>query len=192
METYKAVKTQYNDLQLQLLKLEILAEQKTRVWVETDYNDKKASKEMREADKNVYDMRRSVKEVAYKLVALEHKEFGTPINKLSREYGMSPLTIKKLLKEHGVAYLRPTLVQWLPIGTAPKDGTVVLGFANNEDGTVFLSEIMWCKKNETIIGVTGNEVGPDQWFSLLLSGSVCPTHWMPLPEPPELGEKKDG
>ena len=39
----------------------------------------------------------------------------------------------------------------------------------------------------TIIGVTGNEAGPDQWFSLLLSGSVCPTHWMPLPEPPALG-----
>jgi hypothetical protein len=82
------------------------------------------------------------------------------------------------------------MTKWQPIETAPKDGTVVLGFANNEDGTVFLSEIMWCKKNETIIGVTNSVVGPNQWFSLLSSGSVCPTHWMPLPEPPELGEVK--
>jgi len=95
------------------------------------------------------------------------------------------------LAKNGVAYMRPTLVQWLPIGTAPKDGTVVLGFADNEDGTVFLSEIMWCKNNETIIGVTDSVVGPNQWFSLLLSGSVSPSHWMPLPEPPALGEKKD-
>ena len=191
METYKAVKTQYNDLQLRLLKLEILAEQKTRFWFEADCKDRKASKEMTKADKDVRDMQRSVKDVAYKLVVLEYKEFGTSINKLSREHGISPLTIKKLLKENGVAYLRPTLVQWLPIGTAPKDGTVVLGFADNEDGTVFLSEIMWCKNNETIIGVTDSVVGPNQWFSLLLSGSVSPSHWMPLPEPPALGEKKD-
>ena len=126
METYKAVKTQYNDLQLRLLKLEILAEQKTRFWFEADCKDRKASKEMTKADKDVRDMQRSVKAVAYKLVALEHKEFGTPINKLSREHGISPLTIKKLLKENGVAYLRPTLVQWFPIGTAPKNGTKFL------------------------------------------------------------------
>jgi hypothetical protein len=83
------------------------------------------------------------------------------------------------------------MTEWKPIETAPKDGTVVLGFADNKDGTVFLSEIMWCKKNETIIGVTDSVVGPNQWFSLLSSGSVCPTHWMPLPEPPALGEKTD-
>ena len=135
-------------------------------------------------------MQKSVKAVAHKLIVLEHKELGTSMSKLFREYGISTLTIKKLLKEAGVAYLRPTLVQWLPIGTAPKNGTVVLGFADNKDGTVFLSEIMWCKNNETIIGVTDSVVGPNQWFSLLSSGSVCPTHWMPLPEPPVL-EKKD-
>ena len=182
METHKAVKTQYNDLQLRLLKLEILAEQKTRAWVETDYKDKKASKEMREADKNVYDMRRSVKDVAYKLVALEHKEFGTPIKKLSSEYGMSPLTIKKLLKENGVAYLRPKLVQWLPIGTAPRDGTKFLALMRGGNGDI---EIAFHTDGE-YGGFRVNSYAPpminEDWM----------THWMPLPEPPALVEKKDG
>ena len=191
MSEYEILKAEYENFKIRLSKLETLREQAIRAWADAGYHDKKTYKELSAADKNFQDMRKSVKALAYNLVALEHKEFGTPINKLSREYGMSPLTIKKLLKENGVAYLHPTLVQWLPIGTAPKNGTVVLGFADNKDGTVFLSEIMWCKKNETIIGIAGNEAGPNQWFSLLLSGSVCPTHWMPLPEPPALGGKKD-
>ena len=179
METYKAVKTQYNDLQLQLLKLEILAEQKTRVWVETDYNDKKASKEMREADKNVYDMRRSVKEVAYKLVALEHKELGTPMRKLFREYGISTLTIKKLLKEAGVAYLRPTMVQWFPIGTAPRDGTKFLALMSTS--------------NIEIAFHTDGEYGGfrvDSYAPPMINEDWM-EYWMPLPKPPALGEKKD-
>ena len=183
METYKAVKTQYNDLQLCLLKLEILAEQKTRVWVEANYQDKKASKEMYAADKNVYDMRRSVKEVAYKLVALEHKEFGTPIKRLSSEYGMSPLTIKKLLKESGVAYLRPKLVQWLPIGTAPKDGTSFLASIVIGGG---MPEIEMAEYN----------VENSEWRTYAYDPPNIEerwmTHWMPLPEPPALVEKKDG
>jgi hypothetical protein len=183
METYKAVKTQYNDLQLRLLKLEILAEQKTRVWVEANYKDKKASKEMREADKNVYDMRRRVKEVAYKLVALEHKEFGTPINKLSREHGISPLTIKKLLKENGVAYLRPTLVQWLPISTAPKDGTRFLT-SIGVGGCMPEIEIV-------LYNVENSEWRTYAYDPPNIEESWM-THWMPLPEPLALVEKKDG
>ena len=182
METYRTVKTQYNDLQLCLLKLEILAEQKTRVWVEANYKDKKAMKEMDEADKNVYNMRRSVKEVAYKLVALEHKEFGTPIKRLSSEYGMSPLTIKKLLKENGVAYLRPKLVQWLPIGTAPRDGTKFLALMRGGNGDI---EIAFHTDGE-YSGFRVDSYAPpminEDWME----------YWMPLPSPPALVEKKDG
>ena len=182
MDTYKSVKTQYDNLRLQMLKLEILAEQKTRVWVEVNYKDKKAMKEMDEADKNVYDMRRSVKEVAYKLVVLEHKEFGTPIKRLSSEYGMSPLTIKKLLKENGVAYLRPKLVQWLPIGTAPKDGTKFLALMRGGNGDI---EIAFHRDGECG-GFRVDSYAPpminEDWME----------YWMPLPEPPALVEKKDG
>ena len=189
MSEYETLKAEYEDLKPRLFELEAVLERARHVWFRTLMDDKKERKEVDEAESNVRGMSKRIKALALKLVVLEHKELGTSLNKLFSEYGITTATIKKLLKEHGVAYLRPTLVQWLPIGTAPKDGTVVLGFADNKDGTVFLSEIMWCKKNETIIGVTGSEAGPNQWFSLLLSGSVCPTHWMPLPEPPALEEK---
>jgi hypothetical protein len=187
MSEYETLKAEYENFKTRLSKLEMLREQARNAWSDAGYHDKKTYKELCAADKNFQDMRKSGRALVYKVAVLEHKEFGTSLNKLFKEYGITTVTMKKLLREAGVAYLRPTLGQWLPIGTAPKDGTVVLGFANNEDGTVFLSEIMWCKKNETIIGVTGNEAGPNQWFSLLLSGSVRPTHWMPLPKPPKLG-----
>lgn len=182
MDTYKSVKTQYDNLRLQMLKLEILAEQKTRVWVEVNYKDKKAMKEMDEADKNVYDMRRSVKEVAYKLVVLEHKEFGTPIKRLSSEYGMSPLTIKKLLKENGVAYLRPKLVRWLPIGTAPRDGTRFLS-SIGVGGCMPEIEVV-------LYNVENNEWRTYAYDPPNIEESWM-THWMPLPEPPALGGKTD-
>tara|TARA_R110002126_G_scaffold290975_1_gene449761 strand:- start:875 stop:1423 length:549 start_codon:yes stop_codon:yes gene_type:complete len=116
----------------------------------------------------------------------EHKVQTRALNALRETH----CSLVELWRENVNKYGYAMYAEWQPIEVAPKDGTVVLGFANNEDGTVFLSEIMWCKKNETIIGVTGSEAGPNQWFSLLLSGSVCPTHWMPLPEPPTLGEKE--
>ena len=181
MDTYKSVKTQYDNLRLQMLKLEILAEQKTRVWFEADCKDKKASKEMTEADKDVRDMQRSVKDVAYKLVPLEYKEFGTSISKLFKEYGISKLTIKKLLKENGIAYLRPTLVRWLPIGTAPRDGTKFLALMRGDNGDI---EIAFHRDGECG-GFRVDSYAPprinEDWM----------TYWMPLPKPPILGEKAD-
>jgi hypothetical protein len=74
---------------------------------------------------------------------------------------------------------------WQPIETAPRNGTIFLGyFANNDDDTIFLSEIMWVGKDEVVIG-NGEPVGPSKWFSLLSQSVVNPTHWMPLPEPPK-------
>jgi len=77
-------------------------------------------------------------------------------------------------------------MNWQPIETAPKNGTIVLGYFDNGDGSIFMSHIMWVKSGEMICG--GNEhdgfVGPQKWFSLLGRDEVLPTHWMPLPEPP--------
>jgi hypothetical protein len=172
MSEYEILKAEYENFKIRLSKLETLREQAERAWSDAGYHDKKTYKELSAADKNFQDMRKSVKALAYNLVALEHKEFGTPINKLSREYGMSPLTIKKLLREADVAYLRPTLVQWLPIGTAPKDDTDVLVFCN---GNVLIGSFaagMW-------------------WIQQTSYEKHDPTYWMPLPKPPALGEKHE-
>jgi hypothetical protein len=80
---------------------------------------------------------------------------------------------------------------WQPIDTAPKDGTIVLGYFDNDDETFFMSEIMWIKSDEWFIGSASAPLGPSQWFSLLRQGIVIPTHWMPLPAPPKMEKKND-
>jgi hypothetical protein len=58
--------------------------------------------------------------------------------------------------------------QWRPIETAPKDGTVLLGYDNG-----FGREIVWWS------------VPMNEWYS---DGEPLefwtPTHWMPLPDAP--------
>lgn len=64
-------------------------------------------------------------------------------------------------------------MKWQPISTAPKDGTDILGYDGYQMTTV-----------------TWFEIG--KWWSLVAPGSYAedsewtPTHWMPLPEPPEV------
>ncbi len=58
---------------------------------------------------------------------------------------------------------------WLPIETAPRDGTTVLLWAAG-----------W--RNP----LTGWTYGADDWQDLRAAGSP-PTHWQPLPPPPEEG-----
>jgi hypothetical protein len=171
MSEHETLKAEYENFKIRLSKLETLREQAECAWSDAGYHDKKKYKELSAADKNFQDMRKSVKALAYKVAVFEHKELGTPINKLSKEYGMSPLTIKKLLREADVAYLRPTLVQWLPIGTAPEDDTDVLVFCN---GNVLIGSFaagMW-------------------WIQQASYEKHDPTYWMPLPKPPALGENK--
>ena len=79
------------------------------------------------------------------------------------------------------------MTEWQPIETAPKDGTIVFGYFSLDDGSHFLSEIMWVKNGEMVCGGGKDDVlvGPQAWFSLLARREVSPTHWMPLPEPPK-------
>ncbi len=62
---------------------------------------------------------------------------------------------------------------WQPISTAPKDGTTILAW---QDSRVRL--LRWKR-------VEGFPDGGywDEWHARL--SHVPPTHWMPLPEPPE-------
>ena len=66
---------------------------------------------------------------------------------------------------------------WQPIETAPKDGTLILGYKNGEMATV---EWAYC-------GESGD-------WNLVVSWDGqpwTPTHWMPLPEPPDTIRKEN-
>lgn len=62
--------------------------------------------------------------------------------------------------------------KWKPIETAPKDGTRFLAFEKSDDYQHY--ECWW---REDFSNWSGWQ---DDWDS-----EPNPTHWMPLPEPPE-------
>lgn len=64
--------------------------------------------------------------------------------------------------------------EWQPIETAPKDGTPVLLYEPSEDPTVHVAE--WGIGDWHLCDF---DPGYD-----LVQRAVNPTHWMPLPEPP--------
>jgi hypothetical protein len=69
-------------------------------------------------------------------------------------------------------------MKWQPIETAPKDGTLFLGFYKSHGGvTGYVKETWWgplkSKNQEWLL--RGLQVDPINQL----------THWMPLPEPPE-------
>ena len=83
-------------------------------------------------------------------------------------------------------YIRADLVpQWQPIETAPRDGTIIdvwLGDADMRDVEFYCTH--------------GTRRSPGWWFSNgkfrplgglepAMTVFVTPTHWMPLPNPPE-------
>ncbi len=75
-------------------------------------------------------------------------------------------------------------MEWKPIDSAPKDGTVILlGFASIRGGAEGSVDVgYWMNSPETNYW---REVG---WFAtdddVLTQHPQHPTHWMPLPEPP--------
>jgi hypothetical protein len=181
MSEYETLKAEYENFKTRLSKLEMLREQARNAWSDAGYHDKKTYKELCAADKNFQDMRKSGRALVYKVAVLEHKELGTSLNKLFKEYGITTVTMKKLLREAGVAYLRPTMVQWLPIGTAPKDGTKFL--ASMAGGKMAEVELVFYDEYSS------------EWRNYAYDPpnieEADMTHWMPLPMRPALGEKKD-
>jgi hypothetical protein len=63
---------------------------------------------------------------------------------------------------------------WQPIETAPKDGTDMLVYQN---GCFDVASVWWIDDNGDAVWFNGDVV-------------VYPTHWMPLPDPPDDGEEK--
>lgn len=68
-------------------------------------------------------------------------------------------------------------MEWQPIETAPKDGTVILLAEPNHDGSFCIATGRWVEPY----------IKPPYWGDgltddLLMDG---PTHWSPLPEAPK-------
>ena len=63
-------------------------------------------------------------------------------------------------------------MEWQPISTAPKDGTVVIGYDRSNihaDARNYVEFVLW----------RGDRwIDPETW-------TIKPTHWMPLPAPPQ-------
>lgn len=73
-------------------------------------------------------------------------------------------------------------LQWQPIETAPKDGTRVLLYANLRRASLSGHDLDKDYGYWIVLGSWEAEYG------LWVDGSQCnplPTHWMPLPEPPQ-------
>lgn len=62
--------------------------------------------------------------------------------------------------------------EWQLIETAPKDGTIVLLARRGIKGCVFTARYH-------------NGLWMDDWLGVDYSNTVYPTHWQPLPAPPE-------
>lgn len=89
------------------------------------------------------------------------------------------------------SHLRPCICpEWMPIESAPMDGTAILVMRNNWPGC----------KNGVAEECNGHNTYVAQWWAEENDGAgawicymnavldpecpVTPTHWMPLPEPP--------
>ena len=69
---------------------------------------------------------------------------------------------------------------WRPIETAPKDGTRILAYGKGPYGHVEWFTSQWDKSQSCWVSEP-NEATEYNYED------CHPTHWMPLPPPPELG-----
>ena len=71
-------------------------------------------------------------------------------------------------------------MNWQPIETAPKDGTPVILRDEKEECK---AAMRWVKSHKRWEGQYIGIMGP---IRIMWDESYCkPTHWMPLPEPPQ-------
>lgn len=79
---------------------------------------------------------------------------------------------------------------WLPIDTAPRDGmTIIVGW---DSASVWIvRSARYVRADEWFPQLETDEAGKDGWWSYrnsvgqeLLDGYRTPTHWLPMPPPP--------
>ena len=111
--------------------------------------------------------------------------------------------LRSRYKEQDLSLIKDALhvlidaLTWKPIETAPKDGTEILGY--RQDCGVLL--IRWTapvyfmadREIEEFLKHAANQkcLHQEDWFCAdfahgsRLDGDAAPTHWLPLPEPPQ-------
>jgi hypothetical protein len=75
---------------------------------------------------------------------------------------------------------------WQPIETAPTDGTAILAAGPSADGGYFASVVEWI---DPYLSIGECEMGFYEVGLMehgIYSELDCLTHWMPLPEPPQV------
>lgn len=76
---------------------------------------------------------------------------------------------------------------WQPIETAPKDHSHILVFVPRANATV--QEVWWAQSYEE--DATGHWMTPlcpcGRGYTILID---TPTHWMPLPDPPQVPSER--
>jgi len=83
-------------------------------------------------------------------------------------------------------------MEWQPIDTAPKDGTIVLLFGESHYGgqaieTGYYVE-QWAESWETVKSGNGKRTQElRKTDSGYWDANLSPTHWIPLPPPPDRG-----
>jgi len=75
---------------------------------------------------------------------------------------------------------------WLPIESAPKDGTRLMISSAREGALVCVG--YWVKPEDRGRDYCQDE---DWWHVQFAIGGMKPTHWMPLPNPPISGSGGD-
>jgi len=81
-----------------------------------------------------------------------------------------------------------TETEWPPIDTAPRDGTIILTVSNNEIYvTRWSKEQNYWQFRDALQKKVGDELQYEySWFTYIGGlGSINPTHWKPLPQPPK-------
>lgn len=75
------------------------------------------------------------------------------------------------------------MTQWQPIETAPRDGTEIVGW-NGSYVTVYIWDDSEDDDGHTGWCVSGYSYGGILYNLHNTTGGINPTHWQPLPEPP--------
>lgn len=82
----------------------------------------------------------------------------------------------------------PKFGEWLPIESAPRDGTRVLACCLGSDGARTTHEVWWSTPYESAPlkhGCWRHDGGMAMLSADLNDWRFGATHWMPLPEPPK-------
>lgn len=98
---------------------------------------------------------------------------------------------------HQIKYVRSDLVpQWMPIETAPRDGTEIFAYLP-EEGNLVGVQMYFISREHCQKEYDDPDYMEEGWYvsycydnwNSYQDISLKPTHWMPLPAPPQAGEE---